>query len=168
MNKFSYDEYLDPLVEILGAKRVEEIRKEIRKKIPPDDKLKQFRENWLRTSLMKRLPPVTLSDFVNLPIPRYWARWSIERRQRWWKGIEVPQNLIETLTRRDRVCAVEIWCELYNKPRASFRQTHARDINKELARIPGLVRMPCNATFGPYGAQRGFYIMQTDNENGNA
>lgn len=166
MNEFDYDDCLASLVGALGPERVEEIRKEIYAKIPPHDKARQLRENWLYNRLLERLPPLTLVDFVTLPLPRFWHRWTIEKRQRWWNGIEVPKELMETLIKRDRVCAVEIWCELYGKPRSTFNQTCAREINKDLSRIPGLVRMRSGGLFGPYGAQRGFYCnIRPENEN---
>lgn len=157
MKESYYDKYLDPLVEVLGPVRVEMLRKEIRAKIPPD-------ENRLILPLSERLLPVTIAEFIKLPIPRDWARWTIEKRRHWWKGINVRNSPSETSVKRDRVCATEIWCELYGRPRASFRQTHTRAINKELSRIPGLVRMRMNGSFGPYGIQRGFYILQSDDK----
>lgn len=56
---------------------------------------------------------------------------------------------------RDRVCAIEIWQELFKGDPKTFSQANAREINGILRRVPGWVSkssVPC----GLYGRQRAF------------
>lgn len=130
------------------------------------NEFERLRKIWEYDRIVSQLPPVTLAAFVKHPIPRRWYKWPIGRRQRWWKGIDVPQSAITRgLIRRDRICAIEVWCEFYGQTRKSYRQTYARAINQKLAKIPGLERVNVNIRCGPYGFQRGFYVHWPDEES---
>jgi len=99
-----------------------------------------------------------IARFVEEEIPVDWQKWNIDRRRDWRAG--ATQGEVQTAP-RDRVAAIEIWCELYNGNQKDFRQTDAREINNILAKMPGLVRAKSTIQCGPYGAQRGFYIQNT-------
>lgn len=157
-----HDEFLTQLIETLGPQRVEELRNEIRAANAVQERFAQLRENWAYDRLIERLPPLTLTDFVNAPVPACWDKWSLERRLRWWNGVDAPQSTMGTLKRRDRICAIEVWCELYRQPMKRYRQQHAQSINARLAELPGMFRPEHNIRCGPYGRQRGFYIILPD------
>ncbi|MCI7636427.1 MAG: hypothetical protein MSS53_02185 [Oscillibacter sp.] len=110
------------------------------------------REHWRKLD-----KPITISDFINREIPTNWQEWPIEKRRLWWKGDAHLLSTTQT-NRRDRIAAIEIWCELYDREREDFRQTNARDINTFLAKLPNLTRGKDPFRFGPYGMQRGFHI----------
>lgn len=167
MDMYKCDEFLTQLVETLGPQRVEELRKEIHTANAGNNRFSQLREIWAYDRLIERLPPLTLTDFINAPIPACWDKWSLGRRLRWWKGVDVPQSLMGTIKRRDRVCAVEVWCELYKQPMKLYNQQHARTINAQLAELPGLFQPAHNIRCGPYGRQRGFYIIPPDEPSKN-
>lgn len=99
-----------------------------------------------------------IARFVADEIPVDWQKWNIDRRRDWRAG--ATQGEIQTVP-RDRICAIEVWCELYNGNQKDFRQTDAREINNILAKMPGLVRAKSAIQCGPYGAQRGFYVQNT-------
>lgn len=99
-----------------------------------------------------------IARFVADEIPDDWQKWNIDRRRDWRAG--ATQGTIQTVP-RDRICAIEVWCELYNGNQKDFRQTDAREINNILAKMPGLVRAKSAIQCGPYGAQRGFYVQNT-------
>lgn len=99
-----------------------------------------------------------IARFVADEIPVDWQKWNIDRRRDWRAG--ATQGTIQTVP-RDRICAIEVWCELYNGNQKDFRQTDAREINNILAKMPGLVRAKSAIQCGPYGAQRGFYVQNT-------
>lgn len=129
------------------------------------NEFERLRKIWKYDRLVSQLPPVTLETFVKHPIPRRWRKWPIGRRQRWWKGIDVPHSaFMNGLIKRDRICAVEVWCEFYGRSRKTFRQTHARVINQRLSKLPGLERVRTTIECGPYGQQRGFYVHWPDEE----
>ena len=96
-----------------------------------------------------------IARFVEEEIPADWQKWNIDRRRDWRAG--ATQGEIQTVP-RDRICAIEVWCELYNGNPKDFRQADAREINNILARMPGMERPKSTISCGPYGAQRGFYI----------
>ena len=56
---------------------------------------------------------------------------------------------------RDRIAAVEIWCELFNGNIRDLKNLDTREINAVLARLPGWKRSG-PMRFGPYSVQRGF------------
>ena len=96
-----------------------------------------------------------IEDFVAKEIPVDWQKWSIDRRRDWWA--QATHGEIQTVP-RDRISAVEVWCELYNGNQKDFRQTDTREINNILAKLPNLKRASSNFRCGPYGRQRGFFI----------
>ena len=96
-----------------------------------------------------------IEDFVAQEIPTDWQKWSIDRRRDWWA--QATHGDIETMP-RDRISAVEVWCELYNGNQKDFRQVDTREINNILAKMPNLTRAKSNFRCGPYGRQRGFFI----------
>lgn len=96
-----------------------------------------------------------IEDFVAQEIPVDWQKWGIDRRRDWWA--QATHGDVETVP-RDRISAVEVWCELYNGNQKDFRQIDTREINNILAKMPNLTRSKSNFRCGPYGRQRGFYI----------
>lgn len=96
-----------------------------------------------------------IEDFVAKEIPVDWQKWGIDRRRDWWA--QATHGDVETMP-RDRISAVEVWCELYNGNQKDFRQIDTREINNILAKMPNLTRAKSNFRCGPYGVQRGFYI----------
>ncbi|MBR4719766.1 MAG: virulence-associated protein E [Lachnospiraceae bacterium] len=93
-------------------------------------------------------------DFINRPIPNDWYNWPLDRRRDYWSmNAQGEYQLVE----RERICAAEVWCELFN---GNIRDLgvgnrDSREINNILASLPGWKRI-C-ARFGyPYGTQRGF------------
>lgn len=94
-----------------------------------------------------------IEEFVNRPVPVDWSKWPVERRRDWWYG--ATHGEVKTCE-RDRITALEIWCELYQKPQADIKPADTREINAVLAKIPGWKRHENSFRCGPYGTQRGF------------
>ena len=96
-----------------------------------------------------------IADFVNREIPVDWPKWSIDRRRDWWA--QATHGEIQTM-KRDRITAIEIWCELFNGNQKDVKQSDTREINSVLAKMSGLTRTKSAFRCGPYGSQRGFDI----------
>ena len=96
-----------------------------------------------------------IADFVAKEIPEDWQKWPIDRRRDWWA--QATHGEVATV-KRDRITAIEVWCELFNGNQKDFRQTDTREINAILAKMPGVERANSNMRCGPYGTQRGFYV----------
>lgn len=91
--------------------------------------------------------------FLEQPVPRNWATWSLERRRMFWAG-NVAGEL--DLVPRDRVCALEIWCELFEGQKKDMRYSDTQEINAILTAASGWERKSTALKFGYCGVQRGF------------
>ena len=92
-------------------------------------------------------------DFLERPVPRDWSAWDLNRRRMFWGG-NVAGEL--DLVPRDRVCALEIWCELFEGSKRDMQYRDTQEINSVLAAAPGWRRTAQALKFGYCGAQRGF------------
>lgn len=101
-----------------------------------------------------------LIKFVNSSVPIGWEKWTIDRRRAWWRDADRRAAASKAgLTRkRDRITAVEVWCEFYGHESQDLTHRCAIMLNKSLASIPGLERKSTHMRCGPYGKQRGFVI----------
>lgn len=97
-------------------------------------------------------------DFVEKQVPADWSKWSIDRRRDFWAGqLHTQEGGKIELVDRDRISAVEIWCELFNSNAKDMKPMDTREINAILASIKGWKRYGGPKRFGPYNLQRGFY-----------
>lgn len=92
-------------------------------------------------------------DFLERPVPRDWSSWDLNRRRMFWGG-NVAGEL--ELVPRERICALEIWCELFEGSKRDMRYSDTQEINSVLAAAPGWKRTAQALKFGYCGAQRGF------------
>ncbi len=98
-----------------------------------------------------------IEAFVEKQVPVDWSKWTIDRRRDYWCGAtRTPEGTTLELVERDRIHALEIWCELFNGSAKDMKQADTREINAILERMSGWKRADKVARFGPYGAQRGF------------
>lgn len=92
-------------------------------------------------------------EFVNRKVPEGWSRMKLdERRTFWGGGFAGDVKLVE----RDRICALEVWCEAFGGDPKQMKYADAQEINDTLERIPGWRKVRKNLWFGHYGAQKGF------------
>ena len=96
-----------------------------------------------------------IRDFLDKRVPSDWNSWDLSKRRDYWSEIvSVPE---EELVERDRVCALEIWCELFN---GDFRQIQRRDsmeINSIISSFDDWERYDKVLRFNTdYGVQKGF------------
>ena len=92
-------------------------------------------------------------EFLGRPVPRDWSTWDLNRRRMFWAG-GVAGEL--ELVPRERVCALEIWCELLDGQKKDMRYSDTQEINGIIAAAPGWKRTAQALKFGYCGAQRGF------------
>ena len=96
-----------------------------------------------------------IRDFLDKRVPRDWNCWDLAKRRDFWSEIiSVPED---ELVERDRVCALEIWCELFN---GDFRQIQRRDsieINSIISSFDDWEKYGKVIKFNKdYGVQKGF------------
>lgn len=93
-------------------------------------------------------------EFVSRQVPDDWLKWTLDKRRDYWGGL--AQGGSYTLVERDRICAAEVWCELYCKNISDMRKSDARDINAVLDRMDGWERKSMRFGAGYGSLQRGF------------
>lgn len=94
-----------------------------------------------------------IREFLERKVPRNWNTYAIHQRRGYWGN---PSEKEEDLMPRDRICALEIWCECLNGDPKYMRKTDAAEINGILGSFPEWERQKSGIRFGPYGNQRGF------------
>jgi len=95
-----------------------------------------------------------VQEFLDKPVPKDWARRDIASRRQYW-GAGFPTNE-EAAEQRERVCAMEIWCECFKQDEARMRRTDSLEINSIMDGIPGWIKKETTCRYGPYGMQRGY------------
>lgn len=94
-----------------------------------------------------------IRDWLERPIPADWNKWPLDRRRIFWSGGVAGEI---QLAPRERVCALEIWCELFEGNKKDIQYSDAREINSIIAAVPGWKRKCSALKFGYCGAQKGF------------
>lgn len=94
-----------------------------------------------------------IREFIEQRIPRDWTKWDLARRMAFWNG-SVAGDL--DLVERDRICALEVWCEALGNDFRYIRNSDAAEINSVISMTPGWERMKKTAKFGYCKTQRGF------------
>jgi len=93
-------------------------------------------------------------DFIEKHVPEGWHGFSLEKRITFDAELQVGEKV--NYVQRDRVCALEIWCEAFDGLRKHFRYSDAAEINAVLNNAPGWKRTKNGAQFGYCGLQRGY------------
>lgn len=96
-----------------------------------------------------------IKDFIRQPIPENYNTMKLAERKIFWSGFLEDRG---DLVPRDRVCALEIWCECLDGEAKHMRRSDAKEINQILESIAGVIREEKPRRFGYCGVQRGFTI----------
>lgn len=110
---------------------------------------KQVQESHREVSVREGL----VLDFLDRQVPEDWNNWALDRRRMFWGGGAVGDFI---LVPRDRVCALEVWCEVFNGQQKDIHYSDTVEINSILENAPGWARSRNGIRFGHYGLQRGF------------
>lgn len=98
------------------------------------------------------LPLQSIPDFLARKVPVDWPHWSVEARRRFWANPTRAEDLVD----RDRVCALEVWVEAWDKSPDSMTYADAVEINAAIAALGGWKQTASSFRFGPYGRGRGW------------
>lgn len=94
-----------------------------------------------------------IREFLNKKIPDNFYKLSLSSRRTFWGGgMQIDAPLVE----RDKVCALEIWCECFGGDIKNMRRADAMEINQILANLDGWKRNNSVRRFGYCGIQKGF------------
>ena len=98
-----------------------------------------------------------IMEFAERQVPADWAKWSLDRRRDFWAGAaRTQEGATLELVDRDRITAIEVWCELFNGSMRDMKPADTREINGVLGMMKGWKRNGNPLRFGPYNLQRGF------------
>ncbi|TLG71390.1 virulence-associated E family protein [Culicoidibacter larvae] len=100
-----------------------------------------------------------IKDYLEKPLPDNWDDMNLGLRRDYISGHEdsITGKLVG-VKKRMRVCAMEIWCELFERELRDFDNLKARDINSILNNIEGWERSEKSVRFNKrYGVQRGYF-----------
>lgn len=98
-------------------------------------------------------------DFLGRLVPEDWCKWPLDRRRMFWNGTVAGEL---RLVPRERVCALEIWCELFEGQKKDMRYSDTQEINSIIASASGWKRQKSALKFGYCGAQKGFIRVTFD------
>lgn len=97
-----------------------------------------------------------VEEFLEMELPVNWNSMSLWQRRDYLDGNTALSKGTDG-TKRDRVCAMEIWQELFGKDAGSFNKVAAREINAMIDNVEGWKKADKAIKFGKlYGTQRGY------------
>lgn len=95
-----------------------------------------------------------VQDFLYKSIPDDWSKWDLGKRRDYW-SMNVKGDY--TLVPREKVSAIEVWCEAFNGNKATLKSSEKKEIMACIAKAPGWKASDKPFYNGvPYGTQRGY------------
>lgn len=92
-------------------------------------------------------------DYLEKEFPVDYDAWDLDKRRMWLAGNMSYEGELEP---KQKVCALELWCEVFRGQPKDMRQSDTREINNILAHIPGWIKNTATRRYGYCGHQRGF------------
>lgn len=94
-------------------------------------------------------------EFMERQVPEDWSKWPLDKRRMFW-GNAMIGTQCPRLVPRDRVCALEVWCEAFGGSTKEIKNADTRELNAIMTTVKGWKKSAGTLHFGPYGTQRGF------------
>jgi predicted P-loop ATPase len=95
-----------------------------------------------------------IREFVERRVPLDWEKRSLSERRLYWSA-EFGRDARDAVE-RDRICALEVWCECLNGDIKFIKRNDSLELNGIIARLPGWKKHNSTIRFGVYGIQKGF------------
>ena len=93
-----------------------------------------------------------IQGFLEKPVPVNYGRMSLSERRMYWSG--AAQDVVTVP--REKVCAMEVWCECFGGDIKNLKQSETKDINQIIENTKGWQRNKSQRRYGYCGKQRGF------------
>ena len=93
-------------------------------------------------------------NFLEALIPEDWNRRDEDNRRVFYMNRESNRRLCTV--KRDRICAIELWCECFHQDKGKMKNSDAREINSILRHLPGWEELKGPRDTAAYGKQRVF------------
>ncbi|WP_185434389.1 virulence-associated E family protein [Listeria booriae] len=98
-----------------------------------------------------------IREYLETPVPSDWATWNLPARKAFLRGEDFEEVEHEDVVLRDRICAMEIWCEMMDGDTRQLTKQKAREINEALRNIENWKDNQGVLRFGKlYGRQRAY------------
>lgn len=102
-----------------------------------------------------------IESYLNAKYPANWDEMSLGERRMFIDGSGDVFTEAEKTYVKDRVCVMEIWCELLGNSKGNLKPINSREINDALRGLPGWEQSRTPMRFGKlYGSQRGYQRME--------
>lgn len=100
-----------------------------------------------------------IREYLDRPVPENWYQMDLPARRAYLHGGDFGRPSEGTLV-RDRICVLEIWCELFGKDAGSMRKQDSFELHGLMTKIENWERYKGNKRgtlwFPNYGAQRAY------------
>ena len=93
-------------------------------------------------------------DYLETLLPTDWYSWDMAKRVDFFQQRDVLDVKVDCTMRRTKVCAREIFCECWGRPKNAWKRQDGYDIAGIMARIPGWEKTGREARVPGYGHQR--------------
>lgn len=93
-------------------------------------------------------------DYLETLLPADWYSWDMAKRVDFFQQRDVLDVKVNCTMRRTKVCAREIFCECWGRPKNAWKRQDGYDIAGIMARIPGWEKTGREARVPGYGHQR--------------
>ena len=101
----------------------------------------------------------TIKEFLETEVPEDWNNKSAKQRKDYFQSnIEPISDKAKKYIKRDKICALEVWCECLGGDIRNMKRHNAKEINDILSGLGECERLKAPYKFGCYGSQRGFKI----------
>lgn len=97
-------------------------------------------------------------SFLDSLVPEDWNRRDEDNRRTFYMNMMSNKHLCTA--KRDRICAVELWCECFRQDKGRMRNSDAREINSILRHLPGWEELKGPRDTAAYGKQRMFVSVE--------
>lgn len=96
-----------------------------------------------------------IEAYLDKKLPKDWANMGVYERREYLENYDA-EEIPPGSTERDRVCALEVWCEVFEGNRRNFRNMDAREMNAILQSLSGW-KSDKKKRFGSlYGIQKAY------------
>ncbi len=121
-------------------------------------KAREMQENHSQVSTMVGL----IENYLEMEIPKGWFDMTIEEQKSYYQAtLDYRTSEYKTINKRDKICPLEIWCVMMDKPKADLTKPMAKYIGECILKVNGWRRIDTPRRYGVYGQQR-VYVNDND------
>lgn len=115
-----------------------------------------MQESYMETNAKEGV----IREFVERKVPKDWNKRNLRQRKAYWANEFEQQEQTKELIPRDKICALEVWCEALGGDIKLMKRADTREINEILGGIKSLKKSDSAIRFIPdYGVQKGFTVL---------